>query len=203
MSISLLILIIMWSFVLIIGYTISGLAYSIRFANSDMTKALITGGYVDENFIQLEIMYPISIYILYTLALIVIIILLIISIFNPPIIKVVGSIIIAQNIIILSLRAWLRFFTNGIDTISINIKLYLLLSIVLVILSIILSLKKNFLYHQLIFITILQITKLIYSAPIVIRYINVNMIKCIFNFFDCIITIILYWLLIFSNRNII
>lgn len=144
-SFIMLVLLAIWSLIILVVYSIPGLVYAINFAYS--FKYEIMAGYVDECFWQKEIIWSISFCIFHTLTFAFVIIFSIVAIFKSEIIKAVGGVIIAQNIVLLSLELWEEFLINELNnTILIDIKLYLLIAIFATIVFVIMSLKQKIFY---------------------------------------------------------
>ena len=128
-----------------------------------------------------------------------------ITIFKPRWIKIIGIIIIVQNIIILSINYWHEFFTDWINVIYVDIKWYLIITAIVVL---IIGYLSNTIPK--IFISVLgcvTITQTIISIYYVNHYINSFFEIGVFNMFRyyCSLTIILilYCLLLFNQNKII
>lgn len=195
----LLILMTMWTTIILIAQAIPSLKFVMQFINS--VRYEIIGGYVDELFIQKEIVWSMSYNILYTLTYSLIIIFLIITTFKPKIVKILGIIIIAQNIVLLSLLAWNKLLINELNnTILIDIKVYLGLTILTTIIFVIISNKPKMFYLILSVVTLLQCFN---TIGLVIKHVNhIGSIYVIFQCFSEVLVLIPYWIvLLLTNKT--
>lgn len=134
------------------------------------------------------------------ISLILIVVFSIISVFKSKIIKVIGITMIFQNIILLSLRAWYQFFTNGIDTFYIDIKLYLVIDVITTLIITYLSIVKSKIFDfALGCITIVQTIISIYYIN---NYIGMFRIIDMFHFYcNQTVILILYWIVLFLTKR--
>lgn len=199
-SFIMLVLLVIWSFIILTIYSIPGFVHAINDANG--FKYEIMARYVDECFWQKGIIGYISFYLFHTLTYAFIIIFLFATMFKPEIIKVVGRVIIVQNIILLSLELWEEFLINELKhTIVIDIKLYLFIVIFATIVLIIMSLKKKTFYLTL---SIFTVWRCIHSFCLFAEYFaSIYNIQVILYCFNEMLLLILYWIVLISiNRNI-
>lgn len=192
----LLILLIMWTVTLLVT-GISDLKQSVRLVMQDIDCMF-------DNRLQFDIR-NLSYGLVDILSFTIIVIFSMITIFKPRWIKIIGNIIIVQNIIILSINSWREFSTDGNNIIYVDIKWYLIITAIIVLIIGYLSTTR----HK-IFITALgciTITQTIISIYYVNHYINSFFEIGVFNMFRyyCSLTIILilYCLLLFNQNKII
>lgn len=193
-----LIIMIIWGAIILFIHAIPGLNSALYLADS--VRYEIIGGYVDEYFIQINIIGRISYNIFYTLTSALIIIFSIVTIFKPNMIKAVGITLIVQNITLLSFDIWHKFLINASNnTILIDIKIYLSLTTLVAIIIILISLKQIIFYFILGIITLLQCLS---TINLIEEYIGgINNIYVIFECFCGILTLILYWLILLSMNK--
>lgn len=195
-------LMIIWTGILLITYDIPNLLSAIQFSNS--VKYEVFSGYASEYFIQRDIISRLSYFIFDVASLIITIAFLVMSIFKPKMIKAVGITIIAQNIIVLLLRLWYGFFTNGIDSVKVDIKWYLCFAFVATIVLSCLSYKRKFFYLMLVVITILQGINSVYFMAVYIKNIlDIGILNMIIGYCGLTIILVLYWLLLLFEMNIV
>lgn len=142
-------------------------------------------------------------YIVDTISLILIIAFSIISVFKSKIIKVIGITMIFQNIILLSLRAWYQFFTNGNDIINMDIKLYLIITVIAAFIVVYLSIAKSKIFVSA--LGCIAIIQVIISIYYINNYIGstLGILPMFHNYCDQTFILILYWIVLIStNRKI-
>lgn len=198
-SLILLSLMIIWTGILLIVYAIPSLLSAIQILN--IVKYEIIAGYASEYFIQRDIISNLLYIIFDVLSLIITIAFSVMSIFKSKMIKAVGITLIAHSIMVLSLRLWYEFFTNGIDTVKVDIKWYLCFAIVTTIALSCLSSKQKFFYLMLVVITILQCIKSVFFMSVYLELDIIGILNMIIVYCGVTIILILYWLVLLSNAN--
>lgn len=186
----------MWSITLLVKWLIPSLFSAAQFVSDDTTKYGIIGGYYDDFFIQRHVIYYILNCIFETLSFLIFVVLLAALLFKPKMIKIVGIILIIQNVILLSIQVWDRFCINPLES-KINIDIWWNLCIAFIITAILiyLSSKQKFFYMILAFVTLLRGAN---TLAFMFEN-NIDNIYVIFNCFDCLFPMILYWLLILEQ----
>ncbi len=197
-SFILLIFIIIWTAIILITRAIPALNYEFRLIES--IKYEIIGGYASKCFIQRKVVGNIFYNMVYTLSFTFILVFSVITIFIPKTIKAVGITLIAQVITLLSLDMWYRFLADELrDTVLIDIKLYIGITILITIAFTLLSFKQNKFYLILGIVTLLQC---FYTINLVKEYIgSINNIQIIFQCFSEIVIPILYWMIILLRKK--
>ncbi len=193
-------LLIISELVILIIYSIPNLNHTVNFVKS--IEDLIIAGYVSDIFWQNGVIYGLIYCIFHTLTYILIIIFSVITLFKHRMIKIVGNIIIIQNIMLLSLTLWHKFLINELnETVVIDIEMYIFITIFLTAFVMIVSLRKKKFYLTLSIITILQLINTINFAieHIASIYITSVMFVC----FSEILILNLYWLVLcFIKKDI-
>lgn len=185
-------LIIIFSGILICFQIIPSCTSVLNFAEN--VKYEILGGYVDDYFVQREIVYPLSysIFLLVTYGLIAIFALM--TIFKKNMVKTLGAIIVGQNIGVLLLEVWNAFGEGKID-ITYCLCLLAIFTIIVVVLSLLNKLK----YPMLVIASLIQCINTIYLLS---KYINVlNNIFVIMDCFSLISILILYWFVCLTQNK--
>lgn len=191
-SMALLSLMIIISGILIFSQLIPSYSSVLNFAEN--VKYEIIGGYVDEYFVQREIVYPLSycVFLLFTYGLIAV--LAFVTIFKKNIEKVLGAIIVGQNIGVLLLVVWNVFGEGKID-----IKFYLYLLVIITTITGVLSLINKFRYPMLVIASLIQCINTIYLLS---KYIDaLNNIYVIMDCFSLISILILYWFVCLAQNK--
>lgn len=185
-----------WSIILLVKWLIPGLFSSTQFVSDDITKYGITDGYYDDFFIQRDVIYYILNYIFEILSFLIFLVSLAAFLFKPKKIQIVGFILIIQNVILLSIQVWDRFCVNPVENkINIDIWWSLCITFIITVILIYLSSKQKFFYIILAFVTLLR-----GANTLIFMFENsIDNIYIIFNCFDCLFPLILYWVLIYDQ----
>ena len=200
----LLILMSMWTTLILFIQAIPSLKLILRVSNKMIEEISYGyGSYVDEIFIQTDIIYPIAYNALNVLMLVCTTIISIISIFKPKMIKLLGVAIITQNTFLLSFKMWDKFLINKLDdTVLIDIKMLLAIVSFVTIIFVLMSFKQKIFYLILGTITLLQCLNTISFLSEYIK--SINNIYMILECFCMILALILYWIILFlqiKNRQ--
>lgn len=188
---------VMWTGWLLFTWVFSNMFSTYRFVNNDTVKYAIIDGYASNYFIQTTIC-QFTYMVFDTIFSTLIFIILILSVFKIRFIKIVGIFIIEQNIITLMLNIWSRYFINT-DTVIIDIKLWLTITLIIACFCMWLLLKHNMFIVLLCIITLLQIMTTIYL--VIVYFKHITDIQIIFQCFNGIVLPILYWLLILRCKK--
>ena len=197
----LLIFITIWVSIILIAQAIPDLKLILRVTNR-MIKEISYGynPYADNIFKQTNIIYPIAYNILYTSTLVCIAVISILSIFKPQMIKALGMLIIAQNTFLLSLKWWNKFLTNKVnDTVLIDIKMFLGIISLAIIIFVLISFKQKIFYLLLMVMTLLQCFNIISFSLEYVR--SISNIYVIFECFCEILILIPYWIVSLSMNK--
>ena len=196
----LLILTVIWTTIILMAQAIPNLRLIFRVTDSIIETMPCEYENIDNFFKQIEIIYPIVYNLSYTLTFLLIIIFLIITLFQPQFVKLLGIVIISQNIILFSLFVWDKFLINeSNNTILIGIKIYLVITILVTIGFVIISIKPKIFYLMLSIVTLLQCFN---TISLVIEHIShIDNIYMIFQCFGEIFIIIPYWIVLLSTNK--
>lgn len=197
----LLILIAMWTIIILFTQAIPNLKLIFRVTDSIIETMPYGYENMDDFFKQIEIIYPMTYNILYILTFTLILIFSTITIFQPKFIKILGVVILTQNIVLLALSVWDNFWANELNNIIlIDIKVYLVLTIIVAIIFAIISTNPK--VFCLIFGTVALLQCLKTISLVIERINHLRNIHIIIQCFDKILILILYCIvLFFSYKN--
>ena len=115
-------------------------------------------------------------------------------------IKALGMLIIAQNTFLLSLKGWNKFLTNKVnDTVLIDIKMFLGIISLAIIIFVLISFKQKIFYLLLMVMTLLQCFNIISFSLEYVR--SISNIYVIFECFCEILILIPYWIVSLSMNK--
>lgn len=197
---SVLILMVVYSCIQLVWYYIPYLLNVINFYNLDAIKYGIIGGYIEESFIQSNILHPFIYGVLGIIFSLCLIAELTICLLKKYVIMVLHITIIAQNTILLCMQAWSKYFVNIVeDIVIIDIKLWLVIVLIIAGIFIWLSTKQKMFYILFGIIIILQIinTFSLVSEYIASIYVPQVVLQC----FSGIVIPILYCIFLILNHK--
>ncbi len=197
-SFYILILMMIYSCMLLFLWNVPYLLSVIEFYNRGEIKYGIIDGYISNSFFQSEILYHFICGLLGITFSICLIIVLALFLLKKNMNKIFGKIIISQNVALILFQVWFKYFVNKADdAITIDIKLWLVIVLIITGICVLLSIKQTIFYLLLGIVTILQ---LLNTVTLVVEYMaSLSIPQVTFRCFNGIVLPILYWIFLILN----
>lgn len=201
-------LIILWNIISIIFYWIPHLfSIFVPFSDLETLKYLINSGCINKQELEIYVYSPVLLCIVNIICILYLIIISILSYKNWNFVRHIGIGIIVQTFFTMLLKIWMKNLVNNYnDTEIINLKYWLIISIVVCVVVVTLYILKKWLAYILLgILTILQVFNTIELFKYNMGFLaqesitNPNYLSVIFQCVNGIIIYILYWILLIDS----
>ncbi len=199
-SFYILILMMVYSCTLLFLWYVPYLLNVVEFYNREEIEYGIIGGYISNSFMQSKILYHFICGLLGITFLICLIIVLALFLLKKNMNRIFGIAIISQNIALILFQAWPKYFVNRTnDTITIDIKLWLAVVLIITGICILLSIKQAIFYLLLSIVSMLQLLNTV--TLVVENKASISVPQVAFRCFNGIVIPILYWIFLILNTS--